>query len=885
MISIPRRASSHRWVSPVWSDTAPVREELFGIERLEQHAASLAAAQPVTDTPPRVLSLQARLNDNAVVLLAAYRASAAELEDGRDVVPAAEWVLDNYHLIEEQIREIRDDLPPGYYRQLPKLAEGPFAGYPRVFGLAWAFVAHTDSHLDPETLVRFIAAYQRVQPLTIGELWAVAITLRIVLVENLRRLADQMSIGRIKRADADELANRLLSSGNARSALDSDIALRSSAPLSEVFSAQLAKRLRDRDPRTNPALGWLEERLGLQGTSVEAVVQHAQQRQGASNVSVRNVITSMRLISDIDWADLFESVSLVDARLRAGSAFGAMDFATRNLYRSAIEQLARGSALSELEVADKALKAALVNSDAVNAERMADPGYYLIAEGRPELERAIEFRIPPRLLISRFNARMGIGGYIGSILLLAALLLALSVWALVAIGATTGWLVAFAVLTYLPMTEVATVLINRGVTWSVGATTLPGLELKEGIPQSLRTLVAVPTLLTDEAELLEQVERLEIHHLSGAGGDIVFAVLLDGMDADQEAVDSDAALLAVAAGAIDKLNQRYGPSTAGERFIMLHRRRVFNPSENKWMGWERKRGKLHELNRLLRGATDTTFMPFAGVAPRVPSDVRYVITLDADTRLPREAALRLVGKMAHPLNRPRFGLDEKRVLTGYGILQPRVTPSLPQGSDGSLYQRAFSGPGGMDPYAAAISDVYQDLFGEGSYTGKGIYDVDAFEAALDGRVPENALLSHDLFEGIFARAGLASDVEVVEGAPARYDVAGKRQHRWTRGDWQLLPWLFRQQSGAALVPSVGRGKMLDNLRRSLLAPLALLGIALSWLLPVSTSVLCVLIVLGTMALPAFLPSLLSVWHRRTGVRLHNHFNSVAADLRTAATQT
>ena len=358
MKTILRYIARHRSPSPPWTDIAPVREELFGVERLEQHAESLAAAQPVTKTPPAVLSLHTRLNDNAAVLLAAYRASAEELESGRGVVPAAEWLLDNYHLVEEQIREIRDDLPPGYYRQLPKLAAGPFAGYPRVFGLAWAFVAHTDSHFDPQILRRFIDAYQRVQPLTIGELWAVAITLRIVLIENLRRLTDQITAGRSARADADALTDRLLESGSARSALEADISTRSSGLLSELFAAQLVKRLRDQDPRTTPALGWLEERLKLQGASVDEVVQHAQQRQGASNVTVRNVITSMRLISDIDWAELFESVSLVDARLRADSGFATMDFPTRNLYRSAIEQLARGSSFTELEVAGLALESA-----------------------------------------------------------------------------------------------------------------------------------------------------------------------------------------------------------------------------------------------------------------------------------------------------------------------------------------------------------------------------------------------------------------------------------------------------------------------------------------------------------------------------------------------
>jgi cyclic beta-1,2-glucan synthetase len=872
----------------LWHDTAPVREELFGVERLEQHAESLAAAQPVTLQPPNVLPLRSRLNNNAAVLLAAYRASAEEVEGGHGVVPAAEWLLDNYHLVEEQIREIRDDLPPGYYRQLPKLANGPFAGYPRVFGLAWAFVAHTDSHFDPKILRRFIAAYQRVQPLTIGELWAVAITLRIVLIENLRRLADQITAGRRSRHEADSLADRLLALGEARSALDSDILTRSPEPLLEVFAAQLVKRLRDQDPRTTPALGWLEERLNRQGASIDGVVQHAQQRLGASNVTVRNVITSMRLISDIDWAEFFESVSLVDDQLDAGSAFATMDFPTRNLYRSAIEQLARGSATSELDIAKRALEAAAAaackTADAADAERTGDPGYHLIAEGRRAFERSIDFRAPPSLLLSRLSIRLGIAGYTGAIFVLTSAFVGLGLWALRDAGAGSFWLALLAAAAFIPASEAATALINRTVSWVFGATSLPGLELAGGVPTSLRTLVAIPTLLTGEAELLEQIERLEVHHLAGAGGDLTFALLSDGVDADQEVMAGDAALLDTAALAIAQLNQRYGPGPGGDRFLLLHRRRRFNAGENKWMGWERKRGKLRELNRLLRGALDTSFMPVAGKAPHLPEDVRYVITLDADTRLPRDAALRLIGKMAHPLNRPRFDAAAQRVVGGYAILQPRVTPSLPIGREGSFYQRVISGPGGMDPYAAAVSDVYQDLFGEGSYTGKGIYEVDAFEASLAGRIPENALLSHDLFEGVFARAGLASDVEVVEEFPSRYDVVAKRQHRWTRGDWQLLPWIFGRETGPSAVSPVGRWKMLDNLRRSSLAPLTLLAFGLSWLLPMPGAAIGTLLILATMAIPAYLPILFSLLPRRAGIRLRNHLATLAREVRLASAQ-
>ncbi len=872
-----------------WDDRAPVRAELFGIERLEQHAQSLAAAQAITSSPPRVFPLQKRLDENAAVLLDVYRASAKELEQGRNIVPAAEWLLDNYHVVEQHVREIREDLPPGFYRQLPKLAQGPFAGYPRVFGLAWAFVAHTDSNFDPDTLRRFIASYQRVQPLAIGELWAVAITLRIVLIENLRRVADQISIGQKALADAELLVARLLDSKKVQLVLESSTAPWSSFPLPEAFAAHLAKRLRDLDPRTTPALVWLEERLTAQNTSIDEVVMDFQQRQGSSNVTVRNIITSMRLITDIDWTELVEKVSHVDERLREASAFATMDFATRNLYRNAIEKLARGSSLSEMEVVELALNAARIAqaqaSDEGRAQRVGDPGYHLIAEGRPDLEREIGFKPPLRLRLSRLNVRLGIRGYVSIILLFTTALLGAAFSELWVPEVAVGWLALFLLAAFFPASELATALINRAVSWTFDAVILPGLELKGGVPSKHRTLVVIPTLLSSRADLLEQIERLEVHYLGDAGGDLSFALLLDGMDADQEVIPGEEELLAVATEAFSELNSRYGPGPSGDRFLLLYRRRIFNPSENKWMGWERKRGKLHELNRLLRGATDTTYIPVGQPTIFVPADVRYVITLDADTRLPRDVVLRLVGKMAHPLNRPIFDTAQQRVVNGYAILQPRVTPALPVGREGSIYQRVISSPAGIDPYAAAISDVYQDLFGEGSYTGKGIYDVDAFEAALAGRIPENALLSHDLFEGVFARAGLASDVELIEEAPSRYDVAVKRQHRWTRGDWQLVPWLFEYRKGSGGISSVGRGKMLDNLRRSLLAPASMIALVCSWCLPMPASAWGTLLILAYIAVTIFLPGLFSVIQRRKGIGIRSHMLSLASDFRLAAIQT
>jgi cyclic beta-1,2-glucan synthetase len=894
LITFIRRVFGRAPPSSPWNSLKPVREELFSLERLEEHARSLALAQPVTSKPTKGQSLAGRLADNAAVLLNAYRVNAKAIGEGRAITPAAEWLIDNYHVVERQIRDIRSDLPPGYYRQLPKLVEGPFAGYPRVFGVSWAFVAHTDSHFDPEMLCRFVRAYQQTQPLTIGELWAVAITLRIVLVENLRRLAERIVFSRVARQEADDLANRLLGAGGLPAeSVSVVLADHDRAPLPDAFAVQLVHRLRDQDPRITPALTWLDERLAAQGTTADAVVRDEHQRQGAANVTVRNIITSMRLISDVEWTELFERVSLVDDALAVGDGFSDMDFPTRNLYRSAIEELARGSNHTEIEIARRVVLAAEAAMSADTSEdegRRADPGYHLLAGGRRAFEVAIGYRPPLRTWLGRWNRSVGIGGYLSAIGIVAAGLLALALSAVATNGHGGGWLGLLGVLGAIPAIDAAVALVNRGVTRGFGATLLPALELRDGIPSQLRTVVAIPTMLTTRAAIEEQVDRLEIHHLASPEGDLHFALLSDWRDATSEHADGDDDLLAAAAEGIAQLNRRHGPAPSGERFLLLHRRRVWSAGEGRWIGWERKRGKLHELNRLLRGANDTTFMQWNGRPPTVPADVRYVVTLDADTKLPRDTVLRLIGKMAHPLNRPRFDTVAGRVVEGYSVLQPRVTPSLPVGGEGSLFQRVFSSKGGIDPYAGAVSDVYQDLFGEGSYTGKGIYDVDAFESALAGRVPDSMLLSHDLFEGVFARAGLASDVEVVEEFPARYDVAGLRNHRWARGDWQLLPWIFGRgpivEAGRkrAAIPAVGRWKMLDNLRRTLSAPAAILALLAGLVLPLEGAVVWTVFILWTIVLPTLIPALAAIIPSRAGITMRSHVRALGRDFRLALRQ-
>ncbi len=863
------------------AEDEPISAEIYSIERLELHAATLAKTQEISPSNSTAISLRSRLRANSAVLRSAYQRLLVGIRGSHAVTPAAEWLLDNYYVVGEHIRAIRRDLPAGFYRQLPKLANGQLRGFPRVYGIAWTIIAHTDNRFELETLHRFCRAYQRVQPLTIGELWAIAITLRVVLIDNLSRLAAGI-VYRLKlRENADALADSLLSEAPGPAPTLVDLRKLETAPLPNAFAAQLFQRLRDYDPDKTPRLSWLHARLAAQNTTADDIVHSELQRQGAANVSVRNVITSLRLISSVDWAKFFEGVSLVDELMRDESGYGTFDFPTRDLYRHSIEDLARNSRYTEIDVARRAVDAAVsaavpTSSPSTSSagRREHESGYYLVAEGRRALERELGYAAPWNQRLARWTRAAGIGGYVGSIAALSVLATLVCFHFAGAPSRAAALAATVVGLALLAASDAATAVVNLWVTRICRPRPLPGLELADGVPPELRTVVAMPMLLTSIADIDARVRSLEVHFLATHDGDIHYALLSDWLDADSESKASDDALLAAAAAGIARLNRMYGNMHGTERFLLLHRKRQWNPAEGCWMGWERKRGKLHELNRFLLGALDTSFIAIHGQVPRVPPGVRYVISLDADTRLPRGAALALIGKMAHPLNRPVVDARARRVIAGYGILQPRVTPALAVGLESSIFHSVFSGPSGIDPYAFAVSDVYQDMFDEGSYTGKGIYDVAVFQATLEGRVADNRLLSHDLFEGIYARCGLVSDIEVVEDYPSRYDVAMARQHRWTRGDWQLLPWILGFHSA---VPALGRAKMLDNLRRSLQFPACVAALVLSWLGPAPLG--WTLFLLGAMIFPVAIPLGVRVAPRFADLSSRGYLGAARNDLK------
>ena len=829
----------------------PLRAELLSIERLEERGRALAASFTLARDPRRkARPFFSRLEDNARVLRKAYRVLADDVHGGEFVPPAAEWLLDNFHLIEAEIRGIRHDLPRQYYLDLPKLASREMAGVARVYAMALELIRHTDGRLDRQQLVRFMAAYQTVAPLTIGELWAWPSMVKLALIENLRRLADEALQGRDARLTADGYLAHI---GGAE-----DAAPLPSLPevLDTAYVVRLLQRMREYGPLVAPVRAAVEERLAAQGMTAEDSIRTEHQRQAAGQVSVANAITSLRLCSTLDWMRYFENVSLTEQVLQRDPAgvYGSMDFLSRDRYRQAVEELAEATGEAQLRVALRTVESARQAAELSSAhDRAAHVGYHLIGKGRRDLETDVAYR--PRLAnrARRFMFAHATSFYLGSIGLVTAALLALAVAYVQAEGGAR-WAQAWtAALLLLPASEFAIALVQRLAAHLVPPRRLPRLDFQAGVPEDARTMVVVPTLLTSVAGVVELLEHVEVLALGNVDPRIHFAILGDFADATAAEMPADDEILDAARAGVVDLNARLGQGRT-DRFHLFHRARQWNPGEGSWIGWERKRGKLEEFNRLLRGAKDTSFRLHVG-DPEVLPSVRYCLTLDSDTRLPLHAARKLIGIIAHPLNRPSFDPRLRRVTEGYGILQPRVSVTMASAA-GSLFARVYAGHTGVDPYTTAVSDTYQDLFKEGIFTGKGLYDVDAFMAALEGRIPENALLSHDLFEGLHARAALVTDVEVVDDYPASVLAHARRQHRWTRGDWQILFWLFplvptREGLERNRLPVISRWKIFDNLRRTLVAPATVALLALAWLVLPGDPLAWTLGVLAAIAFPLY----------------------------------
>ena len=863
----------------------PLRSELFSADQMEHHGKVLAHSHKLSPGRPRDRLLR-RLAENEGVLLGVRNLLTEAVKTDRRITPAGEWLLDNFYFIEEQIRTAKRHLPKGYSRELPRLLDGPSAGLPRVYDIALETISHGDGRVDPESLSSFVAAYQVVTVLKLGELWAIPIMLRLALIENLRRVGTRIAADRTDRNHADYWADQMTEiAGKDPKSLILVIAdmARSNPPMVSSFVAEFARRLQGQGPALALPLTWIEQRLSESGQTIEHLVRSENQQQAADQVSMSNSIGSLRFLGAMDWREFVETMSVVEQTLREDpvDVYGKMDFATRDRYRHVVEKIAKSSLCSESEVARKAIQSAL---EATRLDEPRDPGrqpcchvgFYLVDRGLAQLERLAQVRSSPLETLRKAGRRYPLPLYCGAILLMTVLL-AGSLVVKAYGGGLHGWLLALTgILSVLCASHLAVAAVNWLATLLVTPHPLPRMDFSKEIPPESHTLVIVPTMLTSVQNIEDLVDALEVRFLANRDDHLHFGLLTDFRDALEEMLPEDELLLRLARQRIEDLNKKHRGSES-DTFFLFHRPRRWNPRDRIWMGYERKRGKLADLNWLLRAGPHADpgdrFSLVVGETAILAS-VKYVITLDTDTQLARDSAWQFVGAMAHPLNRARYNEAKQRVCGGYGILQPRVAVSLPQ-ANRSRYARMCASDPGIDPYTRAVSDVYQDLFGEGSFIGKGIYDVDAFERAMDGRFPANRILSHDLLEGCYARAGLLSDVQLYEEYPSRYSADVSRRRRWIRGDWQIAQWVTPGVPGpdARLqknpLSMLSRWKILDNLRRSL-APAALtLLLLLGWtVLP--SAWFWTLAVVGIILIPSLIAPALNVLQKPGDVTLGQH---------------
>ncbi len=848
-----------------------LRSELFSIEQLKRHGRALAGRHRIDPRagPDRLLP---RLADNERVLLKAYDVVTAAATPGQRMVPAEAWLLDNFYLIEQQISMARRHLPRGYSRQLPRLADGPVAGFPRMYHLALELISHMDGRVDRDNASQFIDAYQAAEPLKLGELWAFPIMLQLALLENLRRVGARIAQRREERDSAITWADRMLVAAESDPKqlinLLAEFA-HADVPLTAPFVEEFYGRLQAQGPAMAFVQTWVEQKLLEQGVTATVLSEAAGRTAATNQISIANTIGSLRFIGAMDWKQFVESHSVVEQTLREDpeGSYASQDFVTRDRYRHCIENVAHRSTMREWEVAREAIALAR-SAQREPDERRTHVGYYLIDRGRPLLERAVGYRLPWQSRIRRAQRSLRLFFYLGPVLLLTALAVAIVLYAHGEFDGRDAQLWFLALPLLVAASSLVVPLVNLLFTLILPPRSLPRLDFSQGIPDRHRTMVVVPTLLTKPQDVDDLLDAMEIRYLGNRDPNLFFALLTDFSDAPEESMPGDTALIAHARAAVDALNTRYSDDRPCI-FYLFHRPRLWNPFERVWMGYERKRGKLEQFNARLRGEAHVAFSDIVG-DPSTLESMQYIITLDTDTQLPRDAARTLIGNLAHPLNRPVYDAARGRIVDGYAILQPRASISLTSASQ-SLFTRLVAGDAGIDPYTREVSDVYQDLFGEGSFIGKGIYDIDAFRQAVDGRFPENLILSHDLLESGYARSALVTDVDLIEEHPASVTREASRRHRWIRGDWQLASWLLPRVPGPSKdsksprqpnpLSALSRWKLLDNLRRSLVPPALLVLLLGGWLTGPGAALLATLLVVAVVFVPPVLSGIIELLRR------------------------
>lgn len=742
------------------------------------------------------------------------------------MIPSSLWLFENFHLLYRELKKFQASGGSNRFKTLPIINQGKVKGYPRIYALAREIIA-CNRHLTGSSLRRLLVEYQKERELTTAELWALQNTLSLCLLEDIILESKRILAIIETKKNAEMQLKKMLPQIENKPALITDIlldALSTEQTDDHVFLAHIVHRLRSISVDDVEIAEWLNSLHKQENSSSSdwliEIVNFEGQFEASAERDISTLVTSLKSVSDLNWEEMFVKISPLDLVLSDDPAdvYNRMDLKSKGHYRLVVGKLAAKHHLEETQVAEIVVAMAQNELNNNDDERKSHIGYFLTGQGYYALLEKLTGSSGASVRRQFLDKLIRIGRgalYFTFAVLLSVVSLAL-VYKIVLEDSVHGlaFEIIFLLLLLIPVSEVAVFLSNYLFTRLVKPKPLMALELSQAIPEEFATFVVIPVILSKPEQFKSYAKRLENHYLANNQDNLFFAILADYKDADKEMTEEDVDILAAGIDAINSLNKTY--TSSKPRFSLFIRQRQWNESQNCWMGWERKRGKLEVFNALLCGEKHAGIELAAGSLEHMPN-IRYVITLDEDTEILRDGAAELIGVMAHPLNRPVFDIKSKKIIEGYAIVQSEIRTRISNRS-ASLFARLFSGQTGIDPYASVVSDVYQDLFSEGIYAGKGIYDLYAFHQFLGGAISDNSVLSHDLLEGSLLRCAFASGIKLMDSCPASVVAFVRREHRWIRGDWQLLPWIF----SSSRINGLSRWKMIDNLRRSLAKPALLL---------------------------------------------------------------
>ena len=802
-----------------------IKGALLDTQQLEDYLRKIASGHVLQDKSNKYTYPIPRLKENFEFITEVYNLLNEHIKLKLPIHPAGEWILDNFYIIDETVKTVTKELTLKKYTNFLGIANGPYAGFARIYVLASEIVAYTDGKINGKNLEVLLKAYEDKKTLSMDEIWNINTFLRVALIENIREACEKIYSAQLQKYKVENIIERLVENKSKDELQFKNIGEYKTKVIEQgemkyPFIEYMSYRLKQYGKKAYPFLNILEEQVNKMGTEISEVIKKEHFDIAVRKVSVGNCIISIKNINRINMIEIFEKINGVEEILKKDPAnvYSKMDYKTRIYYRNKLKEISKKTKISEIYIARKCLELSSIEYEKSNMDsndKKAHVGYYLIADGEPKLLEILQNKKVPKQ-----NNMHKAQKYITALAVVTIVLA--GVYGLY-INTQINNIVLSLILSILLLIPIETI-FTQIAQYILGKTKntkiIPKLDFRNGIPEQNATFVVIPTIIKNGKRVEELMHKLEVYYIANKSDNIYFALLGDCSTSSNEEEGFDEEVINTGKKMVDILNKKY-PDEKFTKFNFIYRKRMWNEGEEAYLGWERKRGLLNQFNEYILGNISNPFKTntITNVASMPP--IKYIITLDADTDLVLNSAKELIGAMAHILNKPELNKSEDLVIAGHALIQPRIGIDL-MSSIKSLYTKIYAGAGGVDVYANAISDIYQDNFEEGIFTGKGIYDLKIFSKILNNEIPENTILSHDLLEGSYLRCGLATDIMLMDGYPVGYNSSKSRLHRWIRGDWQIIIWLkdkIKNKRGEIKnnpLNILSKYKIFDNLVRSLL---------------------------------------------------------------------